>query len=132
MNPVFWFEIPANDANKLSEFYKKAFGWNPIPVSSGPNAYIVVQTAETDKDGMIKENNRINGGIYQLSSESAAYAQRPNIVLATDDIEKSVKDVQAAGGKVLQGPYEIPNYGTYFSFLDPEGNRAAVMKPKMP
>lgn len=131
MNPVFWFELPAKDNKKLGLFYEKAFGWKSMVVGSGDSEYVIVHTSETDKDGMPKEGNRINGGIYKLTEENKECANTPNIVLSTSDINKSVQDVQAAGGKILKGPYEVPGYGMYFLFLDPEGNRCAVMQPKM-
>lgn len=133
MNPVFWFELPARDNKKLASFYEKAFGWKPNVVPAGDgNDYVVVHTSETDKDGMPKEGNRINGGIYKLTKENEECAGTPNVVLATSDIQKSAKDIEAAGGKMLAEPYEIPGYGMYAPFLDPEGNRGAVMQPKMP
>ncbi len=46
-----------------------------------------------------------------------------------DDIQASIKKVQAAGGKVLGEPMEIPGYGLYVSFFDTEGNRVAMMQP---
>ena len=55
----------------------------------------------------------------------------PNIVIAVDDIKKSMKKIEKAGGKILGEPMEIPGYGTYVSFYDTEGNRSAMMEPSM-
>ncbi|HEU5114167.1 MAG TPA: VOC family protein [Candidatus Paceibacterota bacterium] len=132
MNPVFWFEIPAKDRKKVGDFYAKAFGWKIIPLDAKAGEYTVVHTSETDADGMPKENNRINGGIFKLTDENKECANTPNIVVATGDINKTVNDIKAAGGTILKGPYEIPGYGTYVLFEDTEGTRGAAMQPKMP
>ncbi|HUD19330.1 MAG TPA: hypothetical protein VMR81_02735 [Patescibacteria group bacterium] len=42
-----------------------------------------------------------------------------------------MKDVAAAGGKVLGHPMEIPGVGLYVSFLDTEGNRVSLLQPHM-
>ena len=46
-----------------------------------------------------------------------------------DDITASMKKVEAAGGKLLGEPMEIPGDGLYVSFFDTEGNRVSMMQP---
>jgi uncharacterized protein len=50
-------------------------------------------------------------------------------VIAVGDIHQTMKLVREAGGEVLGEPMEIPGYGLYVSFFDPEGNRVSVMQP---
>jgi predicted enzyme related to lactoylglutathione lyase len=57
-------------------------------------------------------------------------AQYPSVVIAVDDINKSMKKITASGGKVLGKPMEIPEFGMYVSFYDTEGNRVSIMEPK--
>jgi predicted enzyme related to lactoylglutathione lyase len=54
------------------------------------------------------------------------------VVVAVDDIEKAMKKVVRAGGKVLGQPMDIPGVGRYVSFKDTEGNRASLLQPSMP
>jgi predicted enzyme related to lactoylglutathione lyase len=51
------------------------------------------------------------------------------VVIAVDDVKASMKKVEAAGGRVLGEPMEIPGYGLYASFFDTEGNRVSMMQP---
>jgi len=51
------------------------------------------------------------------------------VVIAVDDMARSMKKVNDAGGKVLGEPMEIPGIGKYVSFVDTEGNRVAMLKP---
>ena len=55
--------------------------------------------------------------------------QYPSVVISVDDIARSMKKVNDAGGKVLGEPMEIPGVGRYVSFTDPEGNRVSLLQP---
>jgi hypothetical protein len=50
-------------------------------------------------------------------------------VIAVDDIDKAMKKVEKAGGKVLGDPMDIPGIGRYVAFTDTEGNRVSMLKP---
>lgn len=58
------------------------------------------------------------------------------MVIGVEDIREAMKEVEAAGGKVLGGAYkagepdDIPGVGLYCSFMDTEGNRVGMIQPK--
>ncbi len=131
MNPVVHFEIPAVDTQRMVAFYTKAFGWKTQALGPEMGNYVTVQTTETDKNGMVKEPGRINGG-FALKSKDF---QSINLVIAVDDIRQAMKTVKAAGGTVLGGqkpgePDEIPGIGLYVAFIDTEGNHVGMLQPK--
>ncbi len=126
MHPVVHFELPSSDRKRSADFYAKAFGWNCIPLGADNNDYTLVQTSETDAQGMLQKPGRINGGIYV---KKELPKEHPSLVIATDDLEASIKAVKDAGGTVLGDPVNIPGYGMYVSFLDTEGNRLSMMQP---
>jgi predicted enzyme related to lactoylglutathione lyase len=112
-------------------FYTKAFGWKTQALGPEMGNYVTVQTAETDKNGMVKEPGRINGGFAAKSKDF----QSINLVIAVDDIRQAMKTVKAAGGNVVDGqkpgePDEIPGIGLYVSIIDTEGNRVGMLQPK--
>ncbi|HLG23564.1 MAG TPA: VOC family protein [Candidatus Nanoarchaeia archaeon] len=127
MNPVVHFEMPAKDRKRMAAFYTKAFGWNAKQLGAEMGNYIVVETTETDKDGMIKTPGAINGGFYEKTKDMPA--QYPSIVIAVDDINKHVNIVKKAGGNVQGEPMDIPGVGSYVSFIDTEGNRISMLQP---
>ena len=55
--------------------------------------------------------------------------QYPSIVIAVDDIQNSMRNVDSAGGKVLGDPMDIPEAGLYVSFVDTEGNGNSMLQP---
>jgi len=128
MNPVVHFEIPAEDKNRMADFYTKAFGWKTQMLGPDMNDYVLVTTTEPGEDGRPKNPGAINGGFYKKSADMPA--QYPSVVIAVGDIKAAMKKVTEAGGKVLGEPMEIPGYGLYVSFFDTEGNRVSMMQPK--
>ena len=129
MNPVVHFEMPAEDKNRMVDFYAKAFGWKAQMLGPEMGEYVVVQTTETSENGMIKEPGRINGGFFKKTKPD----QYPSVVIAVENIEEAMKKVQEAGGTVLGGqtpgvPDNIPGVGLYASIIDTEGNRVGMLQ----
>lgn len=132
MSPVVHFELPSEDTKRMVDFYSRVFGWESQILSPEMGNYVVVTTAEAGENGFPKEPGRINGGFFQKTADHKS----PTVVIAVDDIYKSMKDVEAAGGKIIGGGYQagqpddIPGVGLYIAFLDTEGNRIAMLQPK--
>ena len=127
MNPVVHFEMPAEDRNRMAEFYTKAFGWQMQMFDTEMGEYVVVTTTETDENRMIKKPGAINGGFYPKTANS--FNQHPSIVVSVDDIAESMKKVEAAGGTVHGEPVDIPGIGKYVSIVDTEGNHVSMLQP---
>ena len=137
MNPVIHFEMPAENKKRMAEFYTKTFGWKIQQLGPEMGEYMVVSTSETDEKTMRpKEAGMINGGFYQKSDDPVS--NHPSIVIAVDDIRKSMKKVSESGGKILGGdpnkpgePGDIPGVSLYCSFIDTEGNRVGMLQPSV-
>lgn len=129
MNPVVHFEMAVKDRKRASEFYTDTFGWKMKQYGEDMGNYIVAITTETDDNGMIQKPGAINGGFYMGAPEMPD--TNPSVVIAVDDIRESMKKVQAAGGKVLGEPVDIPGVGAYVSIYDTEGNRVGMLQPVM-
>lgn len=126
MDSVVHFEMPYGDRDRMAKFYESAFGWQTEKLGEEMNNYVVATTAESDAKGP-KEPGKINGGFFPKKSDYPA--QVPSVVIAVDDLDKSMKKVARAGGKVLGEPMDIPGIGKYVSFTDTEGNRVAILRP---
>jgi predicted enzyme related to lactoylglutathione lyase len=135
MNPVVHFEMPAEDAKRISEFYTKAFGWQAKQMGPEMGDYVVVTTCESIEgptSSRPKNPGNINGGFFKKSPDN----QFPTVVIAVDDIRESMKKVEEAGGVIIGGgfkqgePDDIPGVGLYIAFKDTEGNRIAMLQPK--
>ena len=129
INPVVHFEMPADDRNRMANFYATAFGWRTQMLGEDMGNYVLVTTTESKEDGTPKNPGSINGGFYPKNPELTD--QYPTVVIAIDDIKKTMNDIKAAGGKLIGEPMEIPGYGLYLSFYDTEGTRVSIMQPFM-
>lgn len=127
-NPVVHFEMPYKDAKRVAEFYKKAFGWGMNETGEDMGHYIVAVTADTGQDRMVKTPGTINGGFYDINMSQAS--KEPSVVISVPDLKEAVKNVQAAGGKLLGKPTNIPGIGLWVSFKDSEGNRVSILQAK--
>ena len=126
MNSVVHFEMPYDDAARVTAFYRSAFGWNTETMGADMGNYVLATTTATDAKGPTTPG-AINGGFFQRSAEMPA--QFPSVVIAVDDIRASMDKVRKAGGNVLGEPMEIPGVGKYVSFMDSEGNRVSMLQP---
>lgn len=132
MKPVVHFEMPYEDGERMQTFYKNVFGWQTRMLGPEMGNYITLDTTETDPTSwQPKQPGAINGGAFKRTAQD----QGPSVVIAVDDIHDAMKNVEAAGGKILGGqkpgePDEIPGVGLYCGFIDTEGNRVSLLQPK--
>ena len=128
MNPVVHFEMPAEDRERMGDFYTNVFGWKVQMLGPEMGEYVLVTTSDVDQKGRPKEAGTINGGFYPKREDSAPH---PSVVISVDDIKESMKDIVKAGGKVIGEPAEIPGVGLFISFIDTENNRVSLIQPFM-
>lgn len=126
MNPVVHFELPHDNRTRIAKFYEAAFGWQTQMLGEEMGNYVLATTTETGQSGP-KNPGAINGGFFAKKPDGPA--QYPSVVIAVEDIKESIKQVVAAGGKVLGEPMEIPGVGQYVSIIDTEGNRVSMLQP---
>lgn len=128
MDPVVHFEMPADDKKRVAEFYTKAFGWNMQQMGPEMNGYVLAGTTEVDEKTMMPKNpGAINGGFYDKTDDPGSHA--PHVVISVQNLEESMKKVEAAGGKLVDKPMDIPTVGKYITIIDTEGNRVGMLQP---
>jgi uncharacterized protein len=126
MESVVHFEMPYDDRDRMAKFYQSAFGWQTQMLGEDMGRYVLAVTTETGDMGPTKPG-AINGGFYERKPDYPM--QYPSVVIAVDQLERSIEKVAAAGGKVLGDPWDIPGVGRYVSFVDTEGNRVSMLEP---
>ena len=126
MNSVVHFEMPYDDPDRMSKFYRAAFGWETRQLGEDMGDYVLAMTTESDETGP-RHPGAINGGFFPKQADRPM--QVPSVVIAVDDIQDAISRVARAGGNVLGEPMDIPGVGRYVSFVDSEGNRVSMMEP---
>lgn len=127
MDPVVHFEMPAKDKKRVADFYTKVFNWKMQQLGPEMSEYLMAATTETDENGMVKTPGAINGGFYQETQTSGSTA--PHVVISVQNLEESMKKVEAEGGKLIDKPMEIPTVGMFIMILDSEGNHVGLLQP---
>lgn len=127
MDPVVHFEMPYDNEARMARFYQQAFGWQTSALGEEMGNYVLATTTETGDQGPRKPGH-INGGFFPRNPDWPA--QHPSVVIAVENIARSIEQVGRAGGQVLGEPMDIPGVGKYVSFMDTEGNRVSMLQPK--
>ena len=107
---VVHFEIPANNVELLSKFYKEVFGWKFKKTPMPDFDYWLISTGPQGKS--------VGGGMYKKMGAQDG----PRNFIQVDKIDSAIETFKKAGGKEIMGKQEVPNVGFTFLGSDPEGN----------
>jgi uncharacterized protein len=113
--PVVFFEIHANDQEKMADFYREMFEWN---IGPGPIP------------GFLSIEHGIGAPPEGLSGviAPATYGSRVSIVIQVSDLRDSLVQAEELGGKVLMQPIDVPAGPTVARIADPEGNVLSLVQ----
>lgn len=121
MDGVVHFEIPIEDEGRATKFYEKVFGWK---VQAVPDmSYHMVHTVDVDEKHMPKEAGKINGGFYKKGGKGS---QTSVIVINVANVDKHIKKIEAAGGKLFMPKNKVGDMGYYAQVKDTEGNIVGI------
>lgn len=126
MDPVVHFEMPYEDNERVKKFYSTVFGWEMRSYGQEMGNYVTAATTEIDNDNMLLKAGAIGGGFYPMGQDMP---KCPSVVIAVENLEKSIEQITSAGGTILGNPMEIPGIGMYVAMKDTEGNRVGVLQP---
>lgn len=110
-HPIVHIEIAAKEPKAAGKFYQEVFGWT-ITVDERFD-YVQFDAGEGP------------GGAFPGLDEQ----YKPGdvvIYILTEDIDATLAQVKANGGKALLPKTEIPEMGWYAFFADPTGNRIGL------
>jgi uncharacterized protein len=116
MDKVVHFEVPFDDGERATTFYREAFGWqlNSMPQMQ----YTLVTTTATDEQGQPTESGAINGGMLARQGPITS----PIIVIDVQDLDEALARVEKLGGKVVLGRQQVGDMGYSAYVNDTEGN----------
>ena len=110
------FAINADDVPRARAFYEKVFGWTFTPW--GPPGFYQTRSPGDGFLGALQGRRSINGQAM------------PGMELSfgVEDIQATIKAIEAHGGKILMPPFRIEGVGELIFFQDTEGNIAGAMQ----
>jgi predicted enzyme related to lactoylglutathione lyase len=111
------FAINADDVGRAKAFYERVFGWTFQPW--GPPDFFNTPDAGDGVTAALQGRREIAPGVRITGFECT---------LGVDDLAATIAAIEAAGGKIVGGPFTIPTVGQLAWFQDPEGNIAGAMQ----
>ncbi|MBM7510432.1 putative enzyme related to lactoylglutathione lyase [Nocardioides salarius] len=115
---VMHFEIPFDDGNRASGFYRDVFGWQLVPMPEMD--YTMVMTGPSDPETGPTEPGFINGGMFKRGDEIPS--KGPNVVIDVASVDDALGAVESAGGTRLTDKQPVGDMGFTAYFSDTEGN----------
>jgi predicted enzyme related to lactoylglutathione lyase len=118
--PVAWHELTAEDPVAALQFYHAIFGWDAIgthDMGGDVGTYHLFGLGSTQMGGAFKR---------------AAGTNRPRwlVYVHVPGVTAAVAAVLAAGGKVLNGPHQVPGGNWVAQVVDSHGVHLAIHGPK--
>jgi predicted enzyme related to lactoylglutathione lyase len=116
---VRWNELSTTDPDAAIAFYRRHFGWG--------------QEGEMDM-GEMGKYRFIQSGATRIGAVMRKPPQLPvsawSYYIGVDDIDRAVSAIQAGGGRILNGPMEIPGGEFALNGLDPHGAAFGLVGPR--
>jgi predicted enzyme related to lactoylglutathione lyase len=107
-----WHELMTTDAPAAMKFYSEIFGWQPSePVDMGPMG----------KYYMFNRPHGMIGGMMNKPPEMADVPPNWQIYFRVPDVDAAVERITQNGGKILNGPMEVPGGDRVLNAMDPQG-----------
>ena len=117
-NFVDFFAINADDVPRARRFYEAVFKWAFEPW--GPPGFYLIETDSKRPDairGALQERRELVPDHKMVGFECT---------IQVADLDQTLRDIEANGGRIATPKFHIPNVGTIAYFFDPEGNVAGL------
>jgi uncharacterized protein len=113
---VVHFEIPVDEPERASAFYREVLGWEMSGFGDEP--YWLVRAGAEDEAGA--DGALIGRGDLHRT---------PVVVVGVESIDDALDRVTTAGGEILQPKMPIPGIGWSAYLRDTEGNTIGLFQP---
>jgi predicted enzyme related to lactoylglutathione lyase len=116
---VGWHELSTDDVSKAFDFYAEKFGWTKAQdMDMGPmGVYRLFATGGLPVGGMMKRPAPIPQSFW-------------GYYFTVPTLDATLAKVEKAGGKLLNGPMEVPGGAWIAQCLDPQGAYFALVAGK--
>jgi len=116
-NPIYWWELASHDAESTVDFLKEVFGWD---IRFDKNAGFFTVPADQSHSDLH------GGGVFTLRKAKLPFL---TLYIKVEDIFSKAKQVEAAGGHVVEAPFDIGSGSYICLFNEPSGVTLAMIQP---
>ena len=107
-----WIELMTTNEPAAMKFYQELFGWQPSQA---------MDMGEMGAYQMFNRGERMIGGMMNKPKEMAQAPPHWAIYFRVPEINAAAERVKANGGKIINGPMEVPGGDQILTALDPQG-----------
>jgi uncharacterized protein len=117
-----WIELATTDQNAAKEFYTRLFGWAILDQAMGPSGVYTLFQIE----------GRSAAAAYGMPPAMTSMGIPPHwdIYVSVDSADETVKRTGELGGKTINGPFDVMDYGRMAVCQDTTGAVFCVWQPK--
>lgn len=112
-----WHELATTDPDSAFDFYAELFGWTKGPAHD---------MGEMGVYQLVSHGGQEVGGFYKARDNSTPPSWLSYV--RVDDAAKAASAAKSAGGRILNGPIEVPGGSWIVMMLDPQGGAFAVVE----
>ncbi|WP_416897273.1 MAG: VOC family protein [Minwuia sp.] len=114
-----WNELATSDLEGALSFYRDVVGWEVE----------AVDMAEGGTYHILRSGDEMRGGVMS-TAEISGDPPQPHWMsyIGVDDVDDTCAKAKAAGGQILNGPFDVPDVGRMAVIMDPQGAVVSVMK----
>jgi uncharacterized protein len=116
-----WHELMTTDAPAAMKFYSEVFGWEPSEA---------MDMGEMGKYQMFNRPHGMIGGMMNKPKELAHVPPNWGIYFRVANLDAAVEKIKANGGKILNGPMEVPGGDRIVNAMDPQGAAFSLHEKK--
>ena len=119
---IGWHELYTTDIDAGFDFYNKIFGWTKLTdMDMGPmGVYRIFDEGNHNQMG--------DGGMMNKAPNAPASSW--NFYFAVDAIGAAIERIKAGGGKILNGPMQVPGNSWIINGQDPQGAAFSLVSSK--
>jgi len=107
-----WHELMTTDAPAAMQFYQQVFGWQPSEV---------MDMGEMGKYKMFNRPHGMIGGMMNKPPQMASVPPNWQIYFRVPDVDAAAEKIKASGGRILNGPMDVPGGDRVVNAMDPQG-----------
>lgn len=114
----YWNELLTDDVDKARAFYAATLGWRfeEMPMAGG-GAYYIAMLGDEAVAGMMDKTDLVPPTV---PPHWFSY-------INVDDLPARLKLLEAAGGRLLREPFDVPGIGCFAIVADPTGAPMGLM-----
>ena len=117
-NAITWWELATHDADKSVEFFRNVFGWK-IEFDERVGFHtIVYPEGQRTLEG---------GGVFTLRKARLPFL---TLYIEVDDIDAKARQIEEAGGFLVEPPFEIAKDTRICLFNEPSGVTFAMIQAR--